>query len=291
MKIRISSKLKIIIVLIFAANYHNSIFSQNKIAYHQDSLINKKVHSRSSFGFSLTPYLDNKAKTQSVTGNYHLTTSYKHGFEAGPDLYIHINNSYSFNVGLHAGGVATNYKLFIPGSDFNPSIGYDVDDKGRTTSLWSFYITAPFWIQKRWFTESHSFWNIVAGVSVRYYPVRYYPYGVQEIYRDGNGNQIKVLDINASIGNNLRPWLNYNIGGGYSFLLRNNNYLQCNLVANFSDKKIVNGTYEINVPGKPQSTGTYSANLSYLGLSFGYILTGSNKRLRKMYEENLKSNN
>ena len=291
MKIRISLKLKIIIVLIFAANCPNNIFSQTRSGYPDDPMISTKVHSHSLFGFSLTPYLVNKAKTQPMKGNYHLTTSYKHGFEAGPDLYIHISNNYSLKIGLHAGGAATNYILFIPGNDFNPSIGSgDVNDigKGPGSGLWSFYMCTPIWIQKRWFTKSNSFWNIVAGVSVKYYPVRYFPYGVEEIYTDTNGNKIPVLDMNVSIGNNLRPWLNYNIGGGYSFLLRNNNYLQCNLLANFSDKKIVNGTYTINVSGKPQSTGIYSANLSYVGLSFSYIFTGTNKRLRKMYEENLK---
>src|SRR5665213_189229 len=131
MTIRIGLKLKIIIILIFAANYPNNIFSQSMSGNSDDAIISKKVHSRSSFGFSLAPYLVNKAKTQSLTGNYHLRTGYKHGFEAGPDLYIPIKNNYSIQIGLHAGGAATNYKLFIPGSDFNPSLGGNVDDNGK----------------------------------------------------------------------------------------------------------------------------------------------------------------
>ncbi|HEV8084232.1 MAG TPA: hypothetical protein VGP55_13580 [Chitinophagaceae bacterium] len=283
MKIRISLKSQIIIVLIFAANYPSNIFSQTRSDYLHDSLPRANAGSRSLFGFSISSYIVNQAKAQPLTGNYHLTTSPKHGFEAGPDLYIPICNSYSLVTGLHGGAAATNYKLFIPGSDFNPSLGGDVDDKGKgpTTGLWSFYMSSPIWIQKRWFTGSHSFWNIVAGVNVRYYPLRYHPYGFQEVYSDANGNQTTVLDLNASVGNNLRPWVNYNIGGGYTFLMRNNNYLQGKLLANFSGKKIVNGTYEINVTGKPQSTGTYSANLAYAGVSFSYVFTGENKRLQK----------
>ena len=127
-------------------------------------------------------------------------------------------------------------------------------------------------------------------MNIRYYPIRYYRNEIEEDYPDVSGNTVQVLKIDDLIGNNLRPWLNYNIGGGYSLLLQNNNYLQCNLVANFSGKKIIDGTYQINVTGKPQSTGTYSANWSYIGLSFSYILTGTNKRLRKMYEEKLKTN-
>lgn len=272
------------------------IFS-NSIALHaeqnvdlQKETISKVFFKGNYVGFSISPYIVNKAKTQPLTGNYHLNTSYKHGFEAGPDLYIPINNSYSLVTGLHGGAAATNYILFIPGSDFNPSMGTDVDDRGKgpTTGLWGYYISVPILIQKRWLTGNKSFWNAVVGVNIRYYPLRYSVYGIEEIYLDANGDQINVLEIDASFGNNLRPWLNYNIGGGYSILLRNNNYLQCNVLANFSDKKIVNGTYTINVSGKPQSTGTYSANLSYVGLSLSYTFTGANKRLRKLYESRLK---
>jgi hypothetical protein len=108
------------------------------------------------------------------------------------------------------------------------------------------------------------------------------------MYPDVNGNNVDVLEITNSIGNNLHPWINYNIGGGYSFLLRSNNFLQLNLLANFSNKKMVNGVYQINVTGKPQSTGAYSANLSYVGLSLSYIFTGANKRIRKIYESKMK---
>ena len=285
-------RISLVIVVLLSLTYPNNIFSQSKKIYAHDLLLPANPGNPVSFGFSILTYIVNKAKTQALSGNYHLSTSSKHGFEAGPDIYINLSANYSLLIGLHGGAAATNYILFIPGSDFNPSLGADVDDRGKgpTTGLWSFYMDAPIWLQKRWFRANHSFWNFVAGINVRYYPLRKFPYGVQEIFTDNNGNQMTVLYLNASIGNNLRPWLNYNIGGGYSLLLRNNNYLQCNLLVNFSGEKIVNGTYEINVTGKPQSTGTYSANLAYAGVSFSYIFTGANKRLRKMYEEKLKKN-
>lgn len=264
-------------------------FSQSKIEKINQSQISNSSYNRSSFGFSISSYIVNKAKATPLSGAYHLKTIYKHGFEAGADYHLHINNSYSVIVGLHGGASATNYKLFIPGNDFNPGIGGNWNEYG--IAEWAYYMSVPIWIQKRWFTGSNGFWNVVAGVNVRYYPMRYSHYGFAEIISDVNGNQIKVLEIDATMGNNLLPWLNYNIGGGYSLLLRNHNYLQCNLVANFSDKKIIDGTYQINVSGKPQSTGTFSANMSYVGLSFSYIATGTNKRLRKILEEKMRNSN
>ncbi len=259
-------------------------FSQAIDASRIDSKTTRYATRKSCISFSISPYVVNKAKATPLSGAYHLQTIYKHGFEAGSDYHIHINNSYSIIIGLHGGAASTNYKLFIPGSDFNPSIGGDWKEYG--IAEWAYYMSVPIWIQKRWFTGSNGFWNVVAGINVRYYPLRYSLYGFGEYIRDVNGNQIEVLEIDATMGNNLRPWLNYNIGGGYSLLLRNHNYLQCNLLANFSNKKIIDGTYQINVSGKPQSTGTFSANMSYIGLSFSYVFTGANKRLRKLFVAN-----
>jgi hypothetical protein len=61
--------------------------------------------------------------------------------------------------------------------------------------------------------------------------------------------------------------------------------LRINLLANFSATKVVNFNYSIDVTGKPESTGIYSAKLSYVGLSISYIFTGANRRLLKLYEE------
>lgn len=279
--------MKILIFIIFFVSYAQKGLSQINSNYMRDSLRKKVSFSRSFIGFTITPYVVNKAKATPLSGSYHLKTIYMYGFEGGPDYYFNINNNYSILIGLHFVAAATNYKLFISKRDFNPNLNFDVYDDGQLTSEWDFCMSVPVWIQKRWFKKNNSFWNIVAGLNIRYYPIRYYGNEIGDGYPDVNGNYVDVLTINDLIGNNLRPWINYNIGGGYSLLLRNNNYLQCNLLANFSNKKIIDGTYTINVSGKPQSTGTYSANLSYIGLSFSYVLTGTNKRMRKLYESRL----
>ena len=280
--------MKIIIFLLFLLSCVHNSFSQTNSSYRRDSLRKTVSIGGSFFDFTISAYVVNKAKATPLSGAYHLKTIYMYGFEGGPDYYFNINNSYSIIIGLHFVAAETNYKLFISKSDFNPNLNFDVNDDGQLTSEWDFYMSLPIWIQKRWFTKNNSFWNVVAGVNIRYYPIRYYRNVIEEDYPNVDGNTVNVLTIDDLIGNNLRPWINYNIGGGYSLLLRNNNYLQCNVVANFSNKKIIDGAYQINVTGKPQSTGTYSADLSYVGLSFSYIFTGANKRMRKLYESKFK---
>jgi hypothetical protein len=289
MNIRNGLKLKSVIFFMFTANCPNILFSQIRNVHSNDSFAVAKYPRRSLFGFSISPYMVDKADATPLSGAYRPKTLYEHGFEVGAEYNIHINNSYSVIVGLHGGAAATNYKLFIPGSDFNPDIGYNWNDYG--VPEWAYYMSVPVWIQKRWFTGRNSFWNVVAGINIRYYPLRYSQYGFGEVATDVNGNEITVFEIDATMGNNLRPWLNYNLGGGYSLRLRNDNYLQGNLVVNFSDKKIIDGIYQINVTGKPQSNGTFSANMSYIGLSFSYTSTGAKRRLRKMYEKKMKASN
>jgi hypothetical protein len=288
MKGRYSSNLKFIIavVLIFIS-CHNA-FSQKEKNYTDSSRPATVLFGTSAMSFSISPYLANKAKTQFLSGNYPLKTLYMPGFEAGINYHVHLNKNYSIIFGLHGGAAARNFKLFISKTDFNPNLNFDVNEDGQLTGEYDFYASMPVWVEKRWFKTNNSFWSVAVGINVRFYPIRYQRDLLLLSYQNVNQDQIEVLEINALIGNNLRPWLNYNLGGGYAFLLRNNNYLQAELVANLSGKKVVNGSYSINVSGKPQSSGKYSANLSYVGLSFSYIFTGANKRLRKLYEEKIK---
>ncbi|HXR85289.1 MAG TPA: hypothetical protein VN722_13330 [Hanamia sp.] len=282
--------MKFLLIFLILLIHYNVSLCQSQI----DSLSkikNTTLFSHSSISFSIVPYVVNKAKVIPISGKYHLRTPYMNGAEAGIEHYSNFRKNFSLIIGFHAGAASRNYDLHISKFDFTPNLEFDVQEYGAPTREWDFYIDLPIWIEKRWFTKNNSFWNLLTGVNVHYYPIRYYVDELGAEYPDVDGNYIDVLELNCSIGNNLLPWLNYNIGGGYSLLLQNNNYLKCNLLVNFSSKKMVNGTYQINVTGKPESTGKYSANLAYVGLSFSYIFTGANKRLRKIYEEKLKAKN
>lgn len=280
--------LKFILAVFVTIISITTAFSQNA----KDSLFQsqpgKEILGRQNVSFSIIPYIVNKAKATPISGNYHFKTIYQEGFEAGANYHFNFNTNYSLIVGLHGGAAARNFKFFISKTDFNPNLKFDVDEYGVPNREWDFYISMPLWIEKRWMNKQNSFWDLICGANLRYYPIRYIIDELGFMYPDVNGNNVDVLEITNSIGNNLHPWINYNIGGGYSFLLRSNNFLQLNLLANFSNKKMVNGVYQINVTGKPQSTGAYSANLSYVGLSLSYIFTGANKRIRKIYESKMK---
>ena len=140
--------------------------------------------------------------------------------------------------------------------------------------------------EKRWQCKKNNHWSLIGGINIRYSPgiESYYNYSFQQ---DVSGQNVQTFELDLLGGNNNRPWLNYNLGARYSILLSNNNFLSANLLANVSGIKVVNGTYTINVTGKPSSTGSYSANLSCIGLAISYTFTGSNERLLKLYQQEL----
>lgn len=250
--------------------------------------IPKVIFKGSWFGLYLSPYTAQKGKPIRQSGPYSMSASNVPGIEAGANYFINFDKDYALILGAHVGFSGRNFKLFISKSDFNPNLENDIDFRGRLTKDYDIYLSAPVWFEKRWTRKNNSIWNVDAGLNVRFDPNEefyIYDYGG----RDTNGQYVPVLSMDGYIGNNWKPWINYNIGGGYSMFLSNYNFLRINLLANFSATKIANFNYTIDVTGKPQSTGTYSANLSYVGLSISYIFTGANKRLLKLYEEQLRS--
>lgn len=250
--------------------------------------ISKVLFKGNYFSFYFSPYISQKAKCVKQSGTYSLNASKSSGIEAGGNYFINFNENYSLILGAHAGFSGRNFKLFISKPDFNPNLKNDINFRGALTKDYDLYLSALVWFEKRWIMKKNNTWNVDAGVNVRFDPNDEgygYDYGGINV----NGQGVLVLDMGGDVGNNGKPWLNYNIGGGYSIFLSNYNFLRFNLVTNFSATKVVNFNYTIDVTGKPESTGIYSANQSYIGLSISYILTGSNKRLLKHYEEKFHS--
>ncbi|HXR85290.1 MAG TPA: hypothetical protein VN722_13335 [Hanamia sp.] len=274
-------KSMLLISILFCFVCQSTVAQKNKLI---KEALSKVLFKGSYFSFYLSPYISQKPKCVKQSGRYALNASESSGLEAGGNYFINFNENYSLIVGAHAGYSGRNFKLFISKSDFDPNLKDDINFQGRMTKDYSLYLSAPVWFEKRWLKKNNTSWNLDAGINLRFDPDEaYYIYDYGEV--DINGQSVPVLDMEGPVGNDLKPWLNYNIGGGYSVFLSNYNFIRINLIANFSATKIVNFNYSIAVDDKPQSTGTYRTNLSYAGLSISYILTGANKRVLREYQE------
>lgn len=84
--------------------------------------------------------------------------------------------------------------------------------------------------------------------------------------------------------NNNKPWLNYNAGAGYGFLLSNKNVLKTNLHINISNTAFMKGEYTFEVPGQPASSGLYKVNGSYIGIAISYVFTRTKRTIERLNE-------
>lgn len=235
-------------------------FGQSSDSIH-NAAVEKNLFNGSHFSFSVISFMSQKAKITKESGDYSISSTTMHGIEVGGNYHINFNKNYSLIIGLHGGTSARNYDLSIHKEDYNPQLQFDVVENTALTRQYDFYMSAPIWFEKRWQCKNRNHWNVLAGINVRYYPDDLSD-ETRSTYPDISGQYIQVFDLNLEIGNNYKPWINYNIGGGYSFLLRNDNFLRFNLLANASYTKMVKGDYQITVTGKEPSLGKYSANLS-----------------------------
>lgn len=274
---------KLFIIYLTSLICFSSIAQNNKID--KKIKIEDIIHKRDHFSFTLISQIVPKAKINRIDGTYDLGSSIDRGLEIGVNYHVNLKNDLSIIFGLHGGASSRNYKLHIPKNDFNPPQQYDVDDSPKANRESDFYLSAPVFVEKSWMYSKRKAWNLNAGFNIRFYPDDLgegISYGIQ----DANGNYVQVFDLELDVTNDLKPWIDYNVGGGHAWILKNYNIFKLDLLMNFSFKNLTKGTYLITVPGKPDTYGTYKGRLSFLGLSFNYILTGANKTLRKMYERN-----
>ncbi len=268
------------ILLLFCLSFYTvTSFSQDSAASHKKTIPAKQLFKPSHFGFTVIPFLVQKGKIAEQKGNYSPGSDVITGIEAGAEYRYNIKTDYSLIAGIHGVVSGRDYTLHIPKKEFTLPLKYDMDISAPYSRQYDFYLSVPVWVEKRFRTKRNHHWNLNAGINVRFY------YG-RLSERDGaygyyiNQQPLHVFDMQLKVGNDAWPWINYNIGGGYSFRLRNENFLRINALINLSDFHPVQGSYTIDVTGKEISTGKYSANMAYAGLSVSYILTRAKKQLR-----------
>lgn len=274
------------LILLLPCLYCTCLLQAQNTLKSRKEAIDKVLFSKGYVGFSLITQWVQKANTKHIQGPYKLGASNTSGVELGLNYYRNFNKKYTLVTGIHAGASGRTHKLFIRGNDFTPPLSYDVEHGPQLTRIFDLYLSVPVWLQRNWVVKHNRWWYARAGINIRYFPDEISESSFFSILGD-NIQRIRVLEIDLEIFQNFTPWVNYNIGGGHTWLLRNNNLLQVGLLANFSATELAAGEYFITVPGKPLSRGEYGSKMSYLGLSLNYIFTRVNRKLSRLYEKEL----
>ncbi len=253
----------------------------------QDTLVNTKeeaweIFSSNHISFTLIPLINEKARIKAETGPYTLGSKPVRGVEVGFNYHMNFDVNYSIIYGIHGGVSVRNYSLFVPKEDFTPQETEDFYESTKSTPTVDFYLSLPVLLERRWMAQK-GFWNVQGGVNVRFYPDQFSE-TISHMKDDNAGSWYDIIRLELEVGRNHKPWIDYNLAGGYSYLLKNRNLIRLNLIANFSNTSITKGSYLIHIPGQLDSKGSYASRHSYLGLALSYLMGTRNKALRRQQQ-------
>lgn len=249
--------------------------------------LKKTLYKEPLFSVTLTPGLVEQAHIERKTGQYQLSAKPSLFIETGIDYRQTLQQNLLFVTGLRGIAFGRNAIFKVPIKDINPN-GYQEPYPPIKNKDFDLVISVPLLLEKRWEIKANKSAYVQAGINFRYslgYEVNDYTH----VFTDSNNHMVEVFILELNSNNNKKPWINYTIGGGYGWLLKNYNILKAFFVTNISFNQFVKGTYQINIPGKPLTTGTYGVTGSSIGIIISYGFTGLNKQAVREYEKKNKS--
>jgi hypothetical protein len=228
-----------------------------------------RIRSDQRWRFSAFPLVARKAQISKSADKYNIDSHNQIGAEFGFDYALTVKNDLCLLLGLHTGIFGRDLTFLIPGSEFGNLDRGDLFDNGPPSKTYEFlFIKLPLTLEKSWQIRAGQYFKLIAGTALAFGTKD----GVTSNYRlalDGGGT-LTFLTIDYTTNNRGKPWLNAFAGAGFEKLLKNNHFLQFNLIANYSPTYFIRGPYAFTVPNKPEIYGRYKVDGSYLGVQVSY---------------------
>ena len=245
--------------------------------------LQKTILNKSAFFFTLSTGVSQNAIINKKTGEYDIRSTLQPFFEGGINYQKSLKKNLFLIIGLRETVTGRNAIFKAPIKEINP-YGYSESHSQLKINDFDFPISIPVFVEKGWQITKSKIVFIQTGVNFRCSLGSDIGYGYS--LTDTNWQRIDVFSLELNSNNYRKPWINYNIGGGYGWVLKNYNILKLGVLANISFTKFISGTYQVDIPSHPLSQGTYGVTGSNMGLTVSYIFTGINKKLVKQYENN-----
>ena len=261
--------------------------NQNRVTDNIDSTKNNftEVFQKNNISIQIKAEALPKANFKTHEGYYHLFSRPHSSFSAGLNYIFNLNDAWSFYSGLHFNLTKSNYFGNIPPADLTGSGVFISEEPPLIYDKEVYYRLFVPLIAKRRFKFSESgFWDVRSGINLNYSGFSS-DVGIGMSVGDTNNRQIHFFNSSFKSNNNFKPWISFSLGAAKNFLLKNKNLLAVELFCELSNTDFLKADYEITIPDKPVTRGTYSVTGSCLGLSVEYTFTGVNKRLVHSYQQ------
>lgn len=256
----------------------------------QETIIQKKdylkdyVFKGNHLQFNFAGLSTFKAQLKKQTGDYPVKSTATPGILLSFKYSRNFNNNYSLITGPEAIILGRNFNATFYKDDFSPPLIADYNLRGLRSYFADLTLCLPVVVERRWLYASRKFLFADAGLRLSF-SLGADIEGFSVTLQNTANGFYTVADVTVTANNDAKPWLSFPLNLGHSWLLKNNNLLQLSICSNISFTKYVNGNYTIDVPNKPITGGNYSSTGTYIGLSFNYVFTSANYRIRKAYEK------
>ena len=229
-----------------------------------------------------------KAQLTKISGDHPVSSSAAAGLQLSFKYQINFNDKYSLITGTEASLLGRNFNTSFSKNDFSPPLVSDYSTRGSST-IQDLVFSLPVMLEKRWLYCNTKFLFADAGIRLNFSLGADLDIYSIALLNTANGIY-HVGGVNVYSNNDAQPWISFPINVGHAWLAKNNNLLQLAICSNISFTKYVNGRYHIDIPNQPLTEGNYSSTGSFIGLSFNYVFTNANYRIRKAYEKQERKN-
>jgi hypothetical protein len=249
----------------------------------KENILEKYIFKSNHLQFNFALLSTFKAQLTKISGDHPVGSSAAAGLQLSFKYQINFNDKYSLITGTEANLPGRNFNTSFSKNDFSPPLVSDYSTKG-TSVIQDLILSLPVMLEKRWLYSSTKFLFADAGIRLNFSLGADLDIYSIDLSNTANGIY-HVGGVNVYSNNDAQPWISFPINFGYAWLLKNNNLMQLAICSNISFTKYVNGRYHIDIPNQPLTEGNYSSTGSFIGLSFNYVFTNANYRIRKAYEK------
>lgn len=242
--------------------------------------LSRLLFSRKHFSISTFFGLSGKAGIEVGPNNYQLGSSRRKAFGFGLNHHLHISRELSLVTGIHVAAPIRNYEYLIPKESFTPPLPDDLFHNSGISETVVFLLRLPITLEGRWWKGDKKYNYLSGGASLNFSFIN--EEGEVHFLIDSNNRRTQLFNMLIPEHNKGKPWLNYHIGAGHGWMLKNKDFISAGLMANLSFTRFIRGDFDILVVGQPPVYGKYTFKGSWAGITFNYIYTGSKKKWKKL---------